>query len=137
MSKIKEISPSKKMASNAYTILEILAVISIIGILTAVGVVSYRGVLKNNVKTSLENDIRNGISQLKLEKASTGRYLSSEDLKASNGNTIIVQELVAETPTSGHCISVTDVKTGTTLYGTTKNNEIKTGNCPEPVYQPE
>ena len=136
MSKIKEMSPSKKMASNAYTILEILAVISIIGILTVVGVVSYRGVSKNNVKTSLENDIRNGISQLKLEKASTGRYLSSEDLKTSNGNTIIVQELVAGVPTGGHCVSVTDVKTGTTLYGTTKNNEIKTGNCPAPSNKP-
>ena len=129
-------SPSKKMASNAYTIMEILVVISIIGILTAVGVVSYRGVLKNNVKTSLENDIRNGISQLKLEKASTGRYLSSEDLKTSNGNTIIVQELVAGVPTGGHCVSVTDVKTGTTLYGTTKNNEIKTGSCPAPGINP-
>lgn len=44
-----------------------------------------------------------------------------------------MQELVAEVPTGGHCVSVTDVKTGTTLYGTTKNNEIKTGNRPEPV----
>lgn len=130
MSKIKEISAGKKTTSNAYTILEILVVISIIGILTAVGVVSYRGVLKNNVKTSLENDIRNGIAQVKLEKASTGRYLSSKDLKASNGNTINLIEVEG-----GTCVWATNTKTNTTLHSTTYSNEIEAGDCshlPEP-----
>ncbi len=69
--------------SIGFTIVELLVVVVIIGILAAVTIVSYTGIVQKASAAALKSDIRNAVTTLELDKATTGSYPASE--AAANG----------------------------------------------------
>ena len=109
--------------SKGYTLIEIVIVIGIIGVLVAIGAVSYRAVLNNNVNTSIDNDLNNAATQIKLERSMKGGdYIDGSTLKVSDGNTVTF---------NGDCVQVTNAKTGIIKHIIPNGSaKIETGACP-------
>jgi prepilin-type N-terminal cleavage/methylation domain-containing protein len=91
---------------KAFTIIELLVVITIIGILAAITTVAYSGITQKATAATLQADLSNNAKLLKLYYAEYGYYPSTLDanncpatptansnycLKTSNGNTLSYQ----------------------------------------------
>lgn len=68
---------SNSLRSSGFTIVELIVVIVVISILAAVTVFAYNSVREETIKTTLNEDARNGASKIESYKANNGRYPSS------------------------------------------------------------
>ena len=68
---------------SAFTIVELLVVIVVIGILAAITIVSYGGVTSRATIASLQSDLTNASTQLKLDQVTNSAYPTT--LNAANG----------------------------------------------------
>jgi prepilin-type N-terminal cleavage/methylation domain-containing protein len=98
-----------KVASPAFTIVELIVTIVIIGILASIVIVSYIGISNNAVNESIKMDLADASSHLKLYYYDTGAYPTAFDsnncpvgststiycLKTSPGNTFGLYEPAA------------------------------------------
>lgn len=95
---------SRAISNVGFTIVELLVVIVVIGILAAITIVSYSGIAKKAIVSSLQSDLDNNSKQLKLYNVEHGYYPSLLDdnecpsmpiadtrycLKASNGTSLL------------------------------------------------
>ncbi len=65
---ILTIKKESSMTKKGFTIIELMLVIVVIAILAAIALVSYNGAQLRAIKTTVQNDLNNGISSLKLNK---------------------------------------------------------------------
>ena len=86
-----------KTKKSGFTIVELLVVIVVIGILAAITIVSYTGISNRATVASLQSDLSNASTQLKIFQVDNGKYPDTIDcgiadsntnkcLKVSNGN---------------------------------------------------
>jgi prepilin-type N-terminal cleavage/methylation domain-containing protein len=66
--------PHIQKIKPAFTIVELLVVIVVIGILAAITIVSYSGITQKATVASLQSDLANASSQLKIYQATYGSY---------------------------------------------------------------
>ncbi|MGH7218294.1 MAG: type IV pilin protein [Candidatus Microsaccharimonas sp.] len=110
-----------------FTIVELLIVIVVIAILAAITIVSYNGITKSAVETSMKSDLRNASTDLELKKVKSGTYPSSGigvDFKSSGEN-----ELTYTATSYGYCVAATNTALVEGMYIRSDTGEIKTGSC--------
>jgi len=117
-------------SSPAFTIVELLVVIVVIGILAAITIVSYTGIQTKAATASLQSDLANASSQLKLYYVDHGTYPTSLDgnncplgsapspdtrycLKSSSNNTY------SNYSSNGTIFSLTEANANGAVYTTT------------------
>lgn len=141
-------------SSPAFTIVELIVVIVVIAILATITLVAYNGISSRAVATSLQSDLTNASSQLKLYNTLYGSYPTTMTgncptaptadntycIKASTGNTLTYTSIA---PTTFHLTntngttsySSTDASSpalATTTNGSTTGNACPTGFIPVP-----
>ncbi len=93
----------KHLHDPAFTIIELLVVIVVIAILAVITIVSYTGITKQAVASSLQSDLTNASTQLKMFQVDNGNYPTTMStdcnaspttttnlcIKLSNGNSYI------------------------------------------------
>ena len=78
--------------SSGFTIVELLVVIVVIGILAAITIVSYTGISKKAVASSLQSDLANASQQLKLYQVDNDAFPTALDCSATPAiNTICLK----------------------------------------------
>jgi len=116
--------------NRGFTIVELLVVIVVIGILAAITMVSYTGISQKAKEATLQSDLSNASTQLKVSQATepSGNYPTANNcptpgsteicLKASNGNTYTY------TPSNGTNPKTFTLKAanGTTIYQITNDS---------------
>lgn len=115
-----------------FTIVELLIVIVVIAILAAIVIVSYNGIRRSAIETSLKSDLRNGSAQLELDNNDTGDYPASvaaanggKGLPASSGTTLTYTQV-----SSDYCLSaVSSSLSGSPFYISSKSRKIAAGDC--------
>ena len=80
----KNILLKKQKKQSAFTIVELLIVIVVIAILAALVIVAYNGLSNRAVKTTLQSDLKNASTLLKLYEATNGNYPTSNDCSGGN-----------------------------------------------------
>jgi prepilin-type N-terminal cleavage/methylation domain-containing protein len=135
-------SSSRLNSKFGFTIVELLVVIVVIGILAAITLVSYTGITQKAIVTTLQSDLSNASSQLKIYQATYGSYPTtmvgncptaptadnSYCLKASSGNTLTYST------NNGTTFALTDTNTNGVAYGMNDNSSpvalAQPTNCP-------
>lgn len=70
---------------NGFTIVELLIVIVVIGILATIAIVSYNGISKKAILSSLQSDLRNGSKILQNDKTLSSGESYPDTLASANG----------------------------------------------------
>ena len=133
-----------KLASPAFTIVELLVVIVVIGILAAITIVSYAGIQSSATKATLVSDLNSASTQLKLYQVLNSGYptvngdgtplidcasspaVGSICLKPSNGNTFNDFKVNNSTSPQTFCMTVNN---GTNNYRVTNDSAPVVGTC--------
>jgi len=68
---------NRKINRNGFTIVELLVVIVVIGILAAITIVSYTGISQKAIAVSLQSDLNNAATKIKLFKATNDIFPGS------------------------------------------------------------
>ena len=114
---------------KAFTIVELVIVITVVGILTAVTVIGYNG-YQNSVKNAqAKNILGDTHKNLNAYKRSTGSYpilLSSIEVKSEEGLTVAYDPLDS---IGWFCLSVSIDGTDTSYYSTSLNSAVQDGDC--------
>lgn len=120
--------PSRKLG---FTIVELLIVIVVIAILAAITIVSYNGITKRAIETSMRSDLRGVSTLLETDFLSSGNYPSalselngSKGVVASNNSTF---NYVSKN--SSYCISIANSKTELILSQKSGSGQIQEGGC--------
>lgn len=102
----------------------------IIAILAAIAIVSYNGITRRAVETSMKSDLRSVSTILELDKINLGAYPSSaadadgrKGLVSSGDN--VVEYFTMDN--GGYCISVSSPRTENVFYFSTATNMIQEG----------
>ncbi|MEI7918053.1 MAG: fibrobacter succinogenes major paralogous domain-containing protein [Candidatus Saccharibacteria bacterium] len=126
-----------KVASPAFTIVELLVVIVVIGILAAITIVSYTGISQKAIVATLQSDLGNASKTIKLYQVEQGQFPTSFDanncpvpanarycLKASSGNTFDRTAYAASVnnSTNPQTFTLDVTNTNTTKYRITNNS---------------
>ena len=121
-----------KLASPAFTIVELLVVIVVIGVLAAITIVSYTGISNKATVASLTSDLDNASRLLKLDQIVNSGYPAtlalannSKGLTASNGANYYYSVNNSVSP-QAFCLN--EVK-GTTSYKITNDSAPVAGDC--------
>lgn len=113
-----------------FTIVELLVVIIVIAILAAIIVVSYNGITRQAVESSLRSDIRSAVTVLGIEK--TGETRSYPEalgdlVQASEDNTL---EYTVDESGQSYCVSAYSEKLpGVAFHASSSNANISEGLC--------
>jgi Tfp pilus assembly protein PilE len=123
----------KNRAVSAFTIVELLIVITVIAILATVTIVAYNGIQDNAHKTTLMSDLDNAVSILELSLKQNGSYPASTSV-ADNGNplpastgTTYQYKVDNTTPTKIFCLTATN---GSLSYNINQEGTPSAGICP-------
>lgn len=137
--KAKELFKRANMSTKAgvvsrragFTIVELLVVIVVIAILAAITVVSYNGLTKQAIETTMKSDLKSAASTLEIDNVRNGAYPANaglvsngQGLKSSGSN--VFNYSVDDT---GYCISVTNARVDSVFY-LRANGQITAGACP-------
>jgi len=121
-----------------FTIVELLVVIVVIGILAAITIVSYTGISTKAVTASVQSDLTNASTQLKVFMATNGAFPTAINcptpgtteicLKSSGGNSFTYKPVNTTNPQAFH---LTNTNTNGTNYLITDNSAPYTAiSCP-------
>ncbi len=122
-----------KLASPAFTIVELLVVIVVIGVLAAITIVSYTGISQKATVASFQSDLNNASRLLKMDQvinggypASTSQLNNNKGLVASNGATFASYEYNNTVIPQTFCLTL---KKDTTYYRITNDSIPTSGAC--------
>ena len=124
-------SPSTK--SNAFTIVELLVVIVVIGILAAITIVSYSGITNRATISSLQSDLTNASTTLKLDQIINSAFPATLAL-ANNGKGITQSQsldsiIYIPDNTSNPNNFCLQYRKGTNTYAVDNNSPVSSGAC--------
>jgi len=105
----------KNRATSAFTIIELIIVITVIAILATVTIVAYNGIQDNAHKATLMSDLDNATSTLELSYKQNGSYPASvavadngNPLSASTGTTYTQYIVGTNTSSPTYCLTATN-----------------------------
>ena len=114
---------------SGFTIVELLVVIVVIGILAAITIVAYTGISGRAVTASVQSDLTNASTQLKVFYATNGAYPTANNcptpggteicLKSSGGNSFTYKPINTTNPQAFH---LTNTNTNGTIFLITDNS---------------
>lgn len=123
--------PSRRIPQSGFTIVELLIVIVVIAILAAIVIVSYNGISRRAIETSMKSDLRSASNILESDLTSGGTYPATssaanngQGLKAGN-NTALSYVLKPY----GYCVSATNPKTTASYAIKSSKGSIDDGDC--------
>ena len=116
---------------KGFTIVELLIVVVVIAILAAITIVSYNGITRRAIETSMKSDLRGASTLLEIDNINNGSYPTDKysaaggaGLKNSGGSVLSYK------PTSGgYCMSITNPRTPDSYYLDSTSGIIQTGSC--------
>lgn len=117
--------------NKGFTLIEVLMVISVIAIIISIGTVSYRQVMKDNIETTLKNDISTNMMQYKLENAEGWSYsepVSSPGVEAGYYNALYP----GGNPYDKMCFYARYTETGKVMHAF-NGEAIQEGMCPPEI----
>jgi prepilin-type N-terminal cleavage/methylation domain-containing protein len=133
MQSVKRASNKAGLKSSGFTIVELIIVIIVIGILTAIVTLSYAGISRRSVETSMQTDLRNAATVIEKDRQLAGAYPANGTL-ANSGSGLkssVTNTLDYSITSTGYCITVVSTKlTGSMYHITNGTGEIKSGACP-------
>ena len=116
----------RQRTQTGFTIVELLIVIVVIGILAAITIVAFNGVQQSAAVASLQSDLRNAQSQIRIEKEVEGSYpVDDSELAASAGT-----NYEYDYDTDSFCITASSDAAGTSFFFDSTTNVIEEGTCP-------
>ena len=125
----------EKIKTLGFTIVELLVVIAVIGVLAAITIISYTGISGRAVTASLNSDLSNTSSQLKLFQVDNGTYPTANNcpspaageicLKSSPGTTYQYTAVNNANPPT-FCVTAVN---GAQSYRITNDSTVAVGNC--------
>jgi prepilin-type N-terminal cleavage/methylation domain-containing protein len=80
-------SHTQRTSRRGFTIVELLIVVVVIAILAAIVIVSYNGISRRAIETSMKSDLRSASNILELDLTSNGTYPATSSA-ANNGHRI-------------------------------------------------
>jgi prepilin-type N-terminal cleavage/methylation domain-containing protein len=120
-----------KHTVSGFTIVELLIVVVVLAILAAVIIVSYNGVTRRAIETSLQADLHNDTNLIESDNQANSAYPASAaaanggaGLKSSGSNV-----LTYTLKPYGYCITTSNPKTPTTYVYKSSTNKIAPGDC--------
>lgn len=118
---------------KGFTIVELLVVIVVIGVLAAITIVAYTGITNRAIISSLQSDLANASTTLKLDQTTTGTFPTSLAL-ANNGKGIASSQTLDSTTYIPDNISSPNnfclmYKKGTNTYAIEDNSSPSKGVC--------
>lgn len=127
-----DLNSASTKTTKGFTIVELLIVIVVIAILAAITIVSYNGIQRRAVDSTLQSELKTAVTQIKLYQATNGSYPASaslvnngQGLKVSDSNTLTYTH-----PSGGYCVQVSTTRAGGISYYQSNTNEtIQTGSC--------
>lgn len=117
----------KKVDLNGFTIVELLIVVVVIAILASLTIVSYNGISKRAIESSLKTDLTNTSKKIENAKTLNGSYPSSQsnaDIAQSGTNSVTYIPR-----TNGYCITA-QATNGMSFYLLNTGGLITSGICP-------
>ncbi len=119
---------------HAFTIVEILVVLTVIGILASLSIVAYNGIQNSAAVTVLQSDLEQASAELERNRMHDGTYPLSaaaandnQGISASPGTTY---QYTYTPSTDTYCLTATSDRTGVpAFYISTENNRIREGAC--------
>jgi prepilin-type N-terminal cleavage/methylation domain-containing protein len=125
----------KKSSLKAFTIVELLVVIVVIGILATITIVSYTGITKKAVASSLQSSLKEVASKIDVDFSNTGAYpTTSAGIDGGKGFPITSNVTYAYNLTNngtGYCVSATSTtQTSLIFHYTSEIGQVETGACP-------
>lgn len=127
---MSNMNKKSQMKATGFTIVELLVVIVVIGILASITIISYSGITKKAVTSTLQSDLSNASKQLKMYQVNNGKFPTSIDagncpipadaligcLRSSSGNAFTYS---APNSTSAFILTAAN---GTTKYRINNNS---------------
>ena len=113
--------------NKGFTLIEVLMVISVIAIIIGIGTVSYRQVMKDNIETTLKNDISTNMMQYKLEDAEGWIY--SEPISSPGVEAGFYWAEIPQSPWRKLCFYARYTETGKVMHAF-NGEAAQEGMCP-------
>lgn len=124
--------PRVAVSKRAFTIVELIIVITVIGILTAIVTISYDAVLTNSREESMKADLQSTYAKLKVYKDANGEYpasLGASEVKSDDGTTL---SYVPSADGLSFCVTSSRLDT-TKTFSVDKTGTVREGACPASV----
>ena len=124
--------PRVAVSKRAFTIVELIIVITVIGILTAIVTISYDAVLTNSREESMKADLQSTYAKLKLYKDANGEYpasLGANEVNSDDGTTL---SYVPSSDGLSFCVTSSRLDT-TKTFSVDKTGTVREGAFPASV----
>lgn len=131
----------KSSRQAAFTVVEILIVISVLVILVGVVAAGYKGVTERSVRALLMNDLEKSAELLEIDYSKSNAYPASASV-VDDGKGLIKSDTVSLTyrPASDfqtYCLEAESSRASSIKYTVTQDEQPKVGSCPQaPVTPP-
>jgi len=115
----------RHIRTRGFTIVELLVVIAVIGILAAIVTLSYGGITRHAVESSMKADLDSAAATLEFERTTHRTYPEDGSTLKSSGD----NELSYQKAGESYCVAVTNDRTDKTMHIDSRVGKITDGPC--------